>query len=333
MRAMQSRRSFGVSAAAASAAALLGSRSSLANEGPPETTTIRLCRDPTICVAPGQIAEALLRAEGFTDVRYERVPHCGNAVMRGDIDFAFETAAWVVSHLSAGRPVTALAGVHSGCYELFAHEPVRTITDLKGRRVGIPQQPGSSGHLLLAAIAAHVGLDPRTDIDWIATPAGDFLEAFAERKVDAFLGFPPEPQELHARRIGHVILDIGLDKPWSQYFCCIAFGNREFVRNNPVATKRYLRAVLKGADICAADPPRAAQTLVQAGFTGRYEYALQALTHVRYDRWRDFDPEDTLRFYALRLRDVGMIDANPKDLIAAGADWRFLNELKRELKA
>jgi hypothetical protein len=72
--------------------------------GPPETTTIRLGHDPTICVAPGRIAEALLCAEGFTDIRYMKVPSTGGAVLRGEIDFAFETAAWVVSQLDAGEP-------------------------------------------------------------------------------------------------------------------------------------------------------------------------------------------------------------------------------------
>ncbi len=188
---VHSRRDFLASLSAAGAAGVLGPRNVLAEEGPPETTTLRLGHDPTICVAPGRIAEALLRAEGFTDIHYLKVPSTGGAVLHGEIDFAFETAAWVVSQLDAGEPITALAGVHVGCYELFAHEPIRAISDLKGKRVGIPQAPGSSGHLLLAAMAAQVGLDPHTDIDWVTTPTGDFLEVFAERKVDAFLGFPP----------------------------------------------------------------------------------------------------------------------------------------------
>ena len=69
------------------------------------------------------------------------------------------------------------------------------------------------------------------------------------------------------------------------------------------------------------------------GFTPRYDYALEALTDLPYGAWREFDPEDTIRFYALRLKEAGMIKSGPKAIIAEGTDWRFLNEIKRELKA
>jgi len=332
MHMIQSRRDFLASAAFISTASLLGAREALADPGPPETTTIRLARIPAICVAPGYIADALLRAEGFTDIQYLPITH-GNAVARGKIDFHLETAAWVASNIDAGEPITALAGVHGGCYELFAHDPIRAVTDLRGKRVGIPQTLGSSGHLLLASMAAYVGLDPHADIDWITSDSGDFLEDFVQGRVDAFLGFPPEPQELRARNVGRLILSTTTDKPWSQYFCCTAYARRDFVRTHPIATKRYLRAILKTADFCAAEPERAAQALVDAGFAGRYDYALQTLSDVPYDRWRDYDIEDSLRFYALRLHDAGMITSSPNTIIADGTDWRFLNELKRELKA
>jgi NitT/TauT family transport system substrate-binding protein len=234
--------------------------------------------------------------------------------------------------VDAGDPVTALAGVHPGCYELFAHEPIRTIGDLKGQKVGIPEGFGSSGHLLLAIMVAQVGLDPYTDIDWITSPASDFLEVFADRQVDAFLAFPPEPQELRARKIGRAILNTATDKPWSDYFCCMLLGNRKFVRAHRVATKRYLRAILKATDICAGEPEWAARQLVDAAFTERYDYALQTLTEVPYDLWREYDPEDAMRFYALRLHEVGMVKSSPNRIIADGTDWRFLKELKRELK-
>ena len=100
-----------------------------------------------------------------------------------------------------------------------------------------------------------------------------------------------------------------------------------------MATKRVLRAILKNADICATAPERAARRMVDAGFAENYDYALQTLTEVPYNKWREYDPEDTMRFFALRMREVDMINSTPNKIIAEGTDWRFLNELKRELKA
>ena len=335
MQISQTRRDFLTSTSLAAAVSVLGSRSSLADEGPLETTTVRLPFNSNICLAPQFVAEELLRADGFTDVRYVRSsgglaePQMAGS---GEIDFGTTTAAALPFQLDAGASVTALAGVHAGCYELFAHGAIQSIRDLKGRSVGIKSLT-SGGHLYLAIMAAHVGLDPHQDIEWVTSPTGNPKEMFAEGKVDAFLGFPPEPQELRARGVGRMILSTATDLPWSQYLCCIAFGNREFVRNYPIATKRVVRAILKAADICAADPERAARRLVDGGFAERYDYALQTLIELPYGRWRDFDPEDAMRYYALRLHEVGMIKSSPNAILAEGTDWRFLDELKRELKA
>ena len=110
-------------------------------------------------------------------------------------------------------------------------------------------------------------------------------------------------------------------------------GRTDYVRKYPVATKCVLRAILKAADFCASEPARAAQLIVDRGFAPRYDYALQTLGELPYDRWRDYDPEDTVRFYALRLHEARLLKSSPQKIIADGTDWRFANELKRELKA
>jgi NitT/TauT family transport system substrate-binding protein len=333
MQSIQSRRDFLASMSAAGAASVLGARKSLADEGLPETTTIRLPHDPSVCVVPAYVADNLLRAEGFTEIRYVSEPESftfPQMVARGDVHFANSFAGTLVSHMDQGVPVTALSGVHSGCYELFAHAPIRTISELRGKRIAI-QDLNSDGYYYLAIMAAHVGLDPKSDFDWVATPDGNPMELFADGKADAFLAFPPEPQELRDRDIGQVLISTVQDKPWSQYLCCVLYSSREFVRDHPIATKRYLRAVLKAADYCADEPEKAAQRLVEAG--SRYEYALQTLTEIQYREWRNYDPADTMRFYALLLHEAGMISSSPKEILAGGTDWRFLNELKRELKA
>jgi NitT/TauT family transport system substrate-binding protein len=137
---------------------------------------------------------------------------------------------------------------------------------------------------------------------------------------------------LRLKNIGHVIVNSAVDLPWSQYFCCVVAAHREFVHKYPVATKRAFRAILKATDICALDPEWAAKTMVDSGFTKDYQYALQTLKEIPYTKWREYDPEDTVRFYALILHDIDMIKSSPNKIIAQATDWRFLRELKKELK-
>jgi len=303
-------------------------------EEPLETTSLRFVKSNSICLAPQNIADELLRAEGFKDIRYLPLPNQSiqEALAAGVLDLGLGYASEYVEAVDRGLPVTMLAGVHVGCFELFGNESVRSITDLKGKRVGI-QAFGSSPHLFLTLIAAEVGLDPKKDIDWVVWK-GEPMQLFIDGKTDAFLSFPPKSQELRARHVGHVMVDSAMDRPWSQYFCCMMGGSREFVRKYPVATKRAARAILKAVDLWTSDPAHAAQRLVEGGFTTpRYDYVRQALSELPYDKWREFDPEDTVRFWALRLYGAKLIKSGPKKIIAEGTDWRFLNELKRELKA
>jgi NitT/TauT family transport system substrate-binding protein len=324
MPVVQTRRQFLTTVSLAGAAALVrGSRASAA-EGSLETTTVRLPKIPSICVSPQYVAEELLRAEGFTDIRYveSEAATVVEPIGRGKIDFGLQYAPLLIPAIDAGTSLTVLAGVHVGCFELFAKEGIRTVADLKGRSVGV-QDWGSTAHVLVALMAAHVGLDPAKDIRWATDPSVKPIEQFMDGKIDAFMGFPPQPQDLRARQIGQVIVNSTVDRPWSQYFCCMVAGNRDYVRNYPVATKRVLRAILKATDLCATEPTRVARQIVDGGFTPRYDYALQTFNEVPYDRWRDYDAADTIRFYALRMHEVGFIKSSPQKIIADGTDWRF----------
>ena len=90
--------------------------------------------------------------------------------------------------------------------------------------------------------------------------------------------------------------------------------------------------MLKATDLCVSDPAGVARRLVDRGITDRYDYALQTMNELPYDKWRDYDAEDSVRFYALRMHETGLIKSAPNKIISYAADWRFLNELRRELK-
>jgi NitT/TauT family transport system substrate-binding protein len=317
----------------ASAAGLATAYPAIAAEGLPETTSVRLNKSPSICIAPQYVAHELLRAEGFTDIQYLSVPinQYQDSLADGKLDFGLDFAPQYVAGIDRGWAITVLAGVHVGCFELFAAEGIKGVADLKKKRIGVAAL-GSPQHMFLTPITAHVGIDPAKDIEWVVNPAIKPMQMFIDGKIDAFLGLPPEPQELREQGIGHVIVNSAVDRPWSDYFCCVLGANRGFVRKYPIATKRVTRAILKAADLCATEPARAARMLVDGGFTQRYDYAFRTMSEVPYDRWREYDIEDTIRFYALRLREAGFIKLSPQTIIAEGTDWRFFNELKRELK-
>jgi len=331
-----SRREFLSALTLASAAGILGLEGTpVAAEPPPEMTKLRIGHVGSACTAPQFIAEDLLRTEGFTDIKYIKarsVPERLKALAAGETDLIQGTVLPTVMGIDAGDPVVILAGVHAGCYELFGTDRVRSIRDLKGKIVAVGAL-GAGDHAYITIMASYVGLDPRKDITWVVHSAAESMQLLAQGKIDGFMAFPPDPQELRAKKIGHVVVNTVMDRPWSEYFCCMIVGNREFVRKNPAATKRALRAMHKGANICALEPDRVARFVVDKGYTPRYDYALQTLKELPYGKGREYDAEDTVRFCALRLHEAGMIKSSPQKIISQGTDWRFLKELKKELKA
>jgi NitT/TauT family transport system substrate-binding protein len=305
-----------------------------AEDAPPDVKTVRFAQATGICIAPQFVAEELIRAEGV--LNFESVVADGGLpqtemLAKGAVDFGIDFATAYVIPIDAGAPIKVISGVHVGCYELFAREDIKSVLDLKGKSVGVGLNLNSDAHIFMGAMASHVGLDPLKDIRWVMGEEKP-LELFEAGKIDAFLAFPPEAQMLRARKVGHVVVNSTIDRPWSQYFCCMLAVNADFAERNPAATKRVLRNILKANDICVSEPQRVARLLVDGGYTKDYDPALQALREYPYAQWRDFDPEDTIRFFALRLREADLVKSSPQDIIAAGTDWRFFNEVKRELK-
>jgi NitT/TauT family transport system substrate-binding protein len=333
------RREFMKRAALTGTAAYLGIGSDYgiaAVEPPPETTTIRIRQWRPACWAPIHVAEPLLYEEGFTDVQYVNAPGTEYPKLLKDaaVDLSPEFSALSMYNIEKQNPpVKFLAGLHVGCYALVGSKRINSVRDLKGKTVWVGSLKYGGPHIFFSAIVAYVGLDPRTDINYAWVKKDEAMELFKKGKIDAFMSFPPGPQELMAKNIGHLLVDTNVDKPWSQYFCCMINGHSDFVKNNPIATKRALRAILKANDIVARDPEYTLQILQKKKIWKKSEtkYILQALKEIPYGKWREYNPEETIRFYALRLHDVGIIKTPPDEFIARYTDWSFLRSMKDEL--
>jgi NitT/TauT family transport system substrate-binding protein len=255
-----SRREFVSGVTLAGTAGLLGvAPDRVSAESPPETKSLRLIQRTDVdCISPQYMAEELLNAEGFTDARYLRTSGSAEEVERalatGEANITMHYAPALIAQIDRGDAVVILAGGHVGCYELFASRRIRSIRDLKGRPVGVPGFQTVPWQLL-GIMMAHVGLDRRKDMNFVSVSPAEQVALLVEGKIDAFLGFPPASHEIREKGIGHVIFNSAIDRPWSQYFCCVVAGNREFVAKHPVATKRAVRAILNRPTCARWNPP------------------------------------------------------------------------------
>ncbi|MGW8323260.1 MAG: ABC transporter substrate-binding protein, partial [Thermodesulfobacteriota bacterium] len=274
------------------------------------------------CWVPQIVAEDLLYEEGFTDIQYIKYENPlapdKEDINQGRIDMTLDFSGRHIRDVVPGNPSVFISGLHVGCYSLIGREEINSVRDLKGKKVWAWTNLHAGPVLFFKSIIAYVGLDPEKDIEYVVVPMDEAVELFKKGELDAFMSFPPGPQELKAQGIGKVIVDTNVDRPWSQYFCCCVLANRDYITRHPVATRRALRAVLKATDIVAREPEMAARLVVERGLKKPEDekFLAQAFREIPYAKWRDYNPEETIRFYALRLRELGMTKYSPQEIIA-----------------
>jgi NitT/TauT family transport system substrate-binding protein len=307
---------------------------------PPETTTVRYV-SPAACDPLWAVRDYLLQ-EGFTDIQFVRMPVTTTAWLTGDkADFNAGYGNLIAASVDEGLPIVTLAGIHPGCFELFVTPGIATISDLRGKTIAVNLKSASDQFYgFFAILLAFVGVDARTEVNFIEVPpdSAALRDAFLDGRSQAFIAsgqFGPLLRR-NPKNPGKVILDTTMQKPWSQYYCCNLVANRDWARKNPVATKRFTRAILRAADEVAKDKPRAAHEYVARGFYATPSPTDEDITNevirdLSYD-WREFDPEETLRFFALRLADAKLIKSTPQQIIAQGSDFAYMREQRTALK-
>jgi NitT/TauT family transport system substrate-binding protein len=326
----------GAALVAGSALAACARQSEAASVLPaPETTTIRIVTPPE-CDPGIWLAQDYLREEGFTDVSYVNT----NFTVRGWLkdglaDIAPAHPEFLVAAIDAGLPLTVLAPLHSSCLELWVDPSVGTIRDLRGRRISVRVGDMSDQFFaFFAALLGYSGMDPLKDVHFVEAGIDNYagmINAFKERRVEAVLAGGAEgPRLRRLKTLGNVILDTMTDKPWSQYECCHLVANRDWARQNPVAAKRATRAVINATTSAAPDHARAAHDSVAMGFPKEESLVKAAMDMCRYN-WRDVEPTETVRWFALRLAEANVIKSTPQQIIDRGTDFAFLRQLRSQL--
>jgi NitT/TauT family transport system substrate-binding protein len=323
-------------ATAAGAAALGGlTPGRAAAEPPPETRTLRILQFPSGCQGPVHAAEELLRSEGFSDVRYIPSSSTQDNLRMLDtraVDVSIQFSAPLIMEIERGAEVVTLGGIHAGCFVLFGRDNVRGVRGPEGQD-GVRPRVRQRGAALRGKQGRLRRREPREGHHLGDAFRGRRDADVPGRQGGCGHGLSADGPGATSPEDRHVVVDSTTDRPWSQYFCCLMVTHRAFPGRHPVAAKRLVRAIVKANAICAQEPERVARLLVERGVVKQYDYALQILKELPYARWRDYDSTDTLRLYALRLHEAGMVKSTPQKIIAQGSDLRFVDELRKELKS
>lgn len=303
--------------------------------GPPETTTLRisgggLC-DPTFYTAADYLLE-----EGFTDAKL--LPLSIAAVARGEVDIGAGYSQWIVTNVDAGKPIVALAGIHTGCAEVWTRPGISTIGDLKGKTIAVNVKDVTTDvwYGFWAALLAYVGINPLRDVNFVEYgESASIVDIFLRGQSDATLALAGAAPLLGAYplNIGKLLINTHEDRPWSQYYCCQIVANRDWARKNPNAARRVTRALLRANDRVAKDLPAAVRAAAVQGMFASpttYDIALAVGKRCTFE-WRDLDAQESLRFYALQLADQKLVKGSPQQLVAQASDFGYVEELKRQI--
>jgi NitT/TauT family transport system substrate-binding protein len=305
-------------------------------ESPTETPTIRIPKVALTSAIATAVAAEFLREEGFTDVQYVTLPRPEDIfrmAASGELDMLVLPTPMMIPRIEVGDRFVALAGMNAGCFQVVASTAVKGLSDLRGKRL-TSSSLGAPDDLFLELTLRNVGIEMRKENTMLVHSHEQAVPALLAGEIDAMVSYPPLVNRLRTGGGAHVILDANVDRPWSQYIFAMATVHRDYLTKYPVATKRALRAFLKAADVVVKEPERAVQASKAQGFIPDALYAstLSELPQIPFNVWRTHDPADSLRFYGLRLKEAGLAKATPEEIIAKGTDFRFLRELRQELK-
>jgi NitT/TauT family transport system substrate-binding protein len=293
---------------------------------------------PPECDPGVWLARDYLHDEGFTDVSYVSTSFTTRGWLTDHLaDVALAHPEFMVATIDAGLPLTILAGLHTACLELWVDSSITSFNGLRGRRISVRVADLSDQFFAyFATLLAWIGIDPLKDVHFVESGIANYpgmIEAFAQGRAEAVLAGGLEGPRLRQMKApGHVLLDSMIEKPWSQYECCHLVANRDWALQNPAATKRVTRAIIRSTDRAAQDHPRAAHDAFASGFsTNSSEYLVtQAMNMCTYN-WRNVEPEETLRFFGLRLNEAKLIKRTPQEIIGMGANFAYMRQLRSEL--
>ncbi len=320
------------------AAALLALLPAGCSQGPrpkatAERTKLKVAYLGLTCEAPIFIAQekGLFQEEGL-DVELIKTDWDGlrEGLGLGRFDANHTLIMYLLKPIEAGLDVKITGGIHTGCLrvQIPVKSSITKLSDLKGKKIGVPTHIGSPPYLFASRVLAAAGIDPspeKNEVTWLAFPPDVLGKAVDEGRVDAIATSDPIGTILLGKGLVKTIADHAADLPYADEYCCAAVVSGQLAKQNPAAAAKVTRALLKGAKWVGENPTTAANLAVEKKYiAASAEINAQALAKLKYipgvAKCRK-----SLDLAAVEMKQAGLLKAGTDPAALAARAWLDLD--------
>ncbi|WP_434132400.1 ABC transporter substrate-binding protein [Sporomusa sphaeroides] len=208
----------------------------------------------SLCEAPVHMAveKGFFAEEGLKVELIKLAPGTTfEAVTAGKIDAAFGLLASLMQPLSNGLPIKVTTGLHTGCDKVLvaSDSGIKTLADLKGKRIGVPSMTSSPIIFAKRALAdAGVGVSEKNmEVEFAVFNASDLPIALKNGSVDALAMNDPTAAVAQKEYGLFTLVDSALTEPYKHQYCCSAFVRDNIASDYPEIAAKYTRAMQKSS--------------------------------------------------------------------------------------
>jgi NitT/TauT family transport system substrate-binding protein len=276
-----------------SGAVLLVSCCGSKTPAPGEKVKLKVAYLGLTCEAPIFVAyEKGFYAEEGLDVELVKTDWDGlhQGLGLGRFDANHTLIMYLLKPIESGADIKITGGIHTGCLRVQTgvKSDIKTVKDLKGKRIGVPTHIGSPPSMFCSRVLAVNGIDSsfsptNKDVQWQAFPPAELGLALQQGKIDALATSDPIGTILLGKGLVKTIADQAVDPPYRDEYCCAAVVSGKLARENPEAAAKVTRALLKGAKWVEENPKAAATLSVEKSYiSASVDVNAQALAKLRY---------------------------------------------------
>ena len=195
---------------------------------------------------------------------------------------------YVLKGIEKGSDLKITAGVHTGCLrvQVARSSAVTNVGELKGKKIGVPNNVGSPPAMFCSRALAAAGIDPSLEakqVTLVAMPPEQLGQRLEQGELDAIATTDPVGTILEGKKAVRTIADQAADAPYAEEYCCVVVVNGEFARKYLAAAAKVTKAILKGAKWVQENPKAAAELGVEKKYVAAsVEINTQALAALRY---------------------------------------------------